>query len=78
MNTGRSCDRCAGDLRKGDSGRTCKVCEYDVCSACCEEMNQTEASGFGDMTGIDVFIVELVSETAWYFPSPQRTCSFAR
>jgi hypothetical protein len=38
-------------------------------------MNQTEASGFGDMTGIGLFIVDLVSETAWYFPAKIFTVS---
>jgi hypothetical protein len=63
--SGRSCDRCSSDIRKGEPGRTCKTCEFDVCSRCCDDMLRTEAHGFGDKTGIDEFIVELVGETAW-------------
>jgi len=47
------------------SGRFCKTCEYDVCGACCDAIRHTEANGFGDKTGIDSFIVQLVGEAAW-------------
>jgi hypothetical protein len=36
-----------------------------VCSACCDAIRHTEANGFGDKTGIDSFIVQLVGEAAW-------------